>query len=66
MPHLHGKKNPLHGENFSFFFCLPDYPEEKAEPIKKTRKRSIEIIQSAKGRSRDILAHSFALKTLDL
>lgn len=61
-------KNPLHGGNFSFFFCLPDYPEEKAGPKKpqKNRKRSIENLQRAKGKSRKILAHSFTLKTLDL
>lgn len=50
-----------------FFFYLPDDPEEKDGPIKKiNRKRSIEILQSANRKSREILAHSFTLKILDL
>lgn len=48
-----------------FTFAYKTNLRKKLGQLQK-QKRSIQILQSAKGKSREILAHSFTLKTLDL
>lgn len=66
--HIFMEKICYLGEIFLFAFAYLTTLRKKLGQLKKkkNRKRSIDILQSAKGKSRDILAHSFTLKTVYL